>query len=59
MEQLLIFLKKIPFLYFLFAVCLFATGYAATLLLGDDNLIEDTMEFLLNRLFKITIEFSN
>lgn len=59
MNDFFTFLKKISFLSFLLAVVLFATGYAAMLLFGADNLIEDAMEFLLNRLFRINIEFSN
>lgn len=52
-------MAKPAILYFLLAVFIFAIGYATTLLLGADNVLEEISELLLNKFYKIDVEFSN
>lgn len=48
----------IPYLVASGAVALFIAAYVSHLMLGDNNVIEETAEELLKREYKIDVEFS-
>jgi|GEM_PF-3641841 len=62
MKLIVDFVKKysgyLPFLLFGCAVFLFALGYAAHMLIGDDNIIVKVDKEILKDEFGVSVEFS-
>jgi hypothetical protein len=52
-------MSSLPFLLALGALLLFAVGYAAHNLWGDNNPLEEVAEELLNKQYNIDVEFSS
>jgi flagellar biosynthesis protein FliQ len=55
----LISLQYIPYLLAFGAVILFALGYVSHMMLGANNAVEQISEELLNKEYKIRVEFSD
>ena len=59
LSSLSMIMSSLPFLLALGALLLFAVGYAAHNLWGDNNPLEEVAEELLNTQYNIDVEFSS
>lgn len=58
-STLLTIMNSLPVLFILGALLLFAVGYGAHKIWGDNNLVEELAEGLLRKEYNINVEFSH